>query len=97
MKKTVKQQILDFLQLNDEVWHGGAIQRMDFTTRTGGNATGDNIKRRLNELVLEGKAFVSYNDKHEALFSANYAAKPKTQTVNLVEINGRMVAQLSYS
>ena len=42
---------------------------MDFKTRTGGLATGDNIKRRLNELVAEGKILVTYNEKNEAMFS----------------------------
>jgi len=68
--KTVKDQLLAFLQANQSTYHSGDLQRMFFKTRRGGYATGDNIKRRLNELAEEGAILVSYNDRHEALFSA---------------------------
>lgn len=69
MKKSVKEQLFSFLQANPSIWHGGQLQRMDFTTNRNGLATGDNIKRRLNELVEEKRITVSYNEKNEAQFS----------------------------
>lgn len=93
--KSVKEQILFFLQNNSGIFHGGDLQRMLFETRNKGNATGDSIKRRLNELVDEGKAFVSYNGKHEALFSANPAHIKTKPHYKIEEINGIPVAVLT--
>ena len=67
--KTVKEQLFSYLQNNPSIWHGGQLQRMDFKTRRGGNATGDSIKRRLNELVAEGRISVQPNERNEAMFS----------------------------
>lgn len=94
MKKSVEQQILEWLQNNPGVHHGGMIQRLYFTTKTGGTSTGDTIKRRLNDLVEEGKAFVSYNEKHEAMFSANPAHIKIKPHYKIEEINGERVAVL---
>ena len=79
--KTVKEQIFSFLQANPSVYHGGQLQRMDFKTRRGGLATGDSIKRRLNELVAEGRISVSPNEKNEAMFSINEQNKKKPKLI----------------
>jgi tRNA U38,U39,U40 pseudouridine synthase TruA len=76
--KSVEQQIFEFLQSNPSVWHGGDLQRMLFKTRRGGYSTGDTIKRRLNDLVEEGKIHVSYNERNEAMFSIREEHKKKT-------------------
>ena len=78
--KSVKEQLFSFLQNNPSVWHGGALQRMDFKTRRGGLATGDSIKRRLNELVEEGKISVSANERNEAMFSIKPEHQKRTHT-----------------
>ncbi len=75
--KSIKEQLFSFLQSNPSVWHGGALQRMDFKTRRGGLATGDSIKRRLNELVEAGRISVTPNEKNEAMFSINEQHKKK--------------------
>ncbi len=89
--KSVETQILEWLQSNSGVHHGGDIQRLLFKTRNGGNSTGDTIKRRLNDLVEEGKAFVTYNEKHEAMFSANPAELPKKYTYQEIEKDGQRI------
>lgn len=92
--KTVKEQILSFLQKNPSVYHGGQLQRMDFTTRGRGLATGDSIKRRLNELVDEGKVFVTYNHQNQAMFSANPASvPPKKPKLKAILVGGNWVAR----
>ena|SRR3990167_6069294 len=78
--KSVKEQLFSFLQANPSVYHGGQLQRMDFKTRRGGLATGDSIKRRLNELVAEGRISVSPNERNEAQFSI----KPEHIKVRLI-------------
>lgn len=101
--KPVKEQIFTFLKNNPTVYHGGALQRMDFPTRTGGMATGDNIKRRLNELVEEGKIMVSYNQKNEAMFSIKQEFKKKPVLIideskpPLKDENGRWRPQFKYA
>ncbi len=93
MKKSVEQQILEWLQNNSGIHHGGMIQRLLFKTKNGGYSTGDTIKRRLNDLVEDGKVFVTYNERHEAMFSANEASiPPKKPTVRIEIINGQAVA-----
>jgi hypothetical protein len=72
---SVKEQILAFLQKNPGLHHGGNLQRMEFKSRTG-NASPDAIKRRCNELVKEGKAFVEYQ-RGQALFSSKEIIKPR--------------------
>ncbi len=90
MKKSAKENILSFLQQNQNWFHNGELQRMDFYNRNGSNASGDTIKRRCNDLVKEGKAFVDY--KHgEAYFSAEYRPKLK-QIVTFEEKEGVRVA-----
>lgn len=84
MKKSVKENILKFLQSNSGIFHGAALQRMEFKTRNNGLATGDNIKRRLNELVREGKIHVDY-EKGNAIFSAGPIPPPKKQVVSFIE------------
>ena len=79
--KSVKEQIFDFLQNNPSVYHGGFLQRMNFKTRRNGLATGDSIKRRLNELVVEKRISVSSNDKNEAMFSIREEHKKKPTLV----------------
>ena len=75
--KSVKEQLFSFLQSNPSVYHGGQLQRMNWNTRRGGFATGDSVKRRLNELAAEGRITVSTNDKNEALFSIREEHKKK--------------------
>ena len=83
-KKTVKQQILEYLQANGGEHHSGKLQRENFVTEDGGLATGDTIKRRANELVKAGLAFArKLPGKNQVAFSANPAAKPKTQVVEI--------------
>ena len=94
--KTVKEQLFSFLQSNPSVWHGGQLQRMDFKTRRGGLATGDSIKRRLNELAAEGRISVSPNERNEAMFSINEQNKKKIQTVNFIIKDGVRFARVSY-
>lgn len=79
--KSVKEQLFSFLQANPSVWHGGQLQRMDFKTRRGGLATGDSIKRRLNELVAEGRISVSPNERNEAQFSITPEHKKRERTI----------------
>ena len=79
--KTVKEQIFSFLQANPSVYHGGQLQRMDFKTRRGGLATGDSIKRRLNELVAERRISVSPNEHNEAMFSIKEEHKKKIRQI----------------
>src|SRR3990167_8724103 len=81
MTKSVKEQLFSFLQSNPSVWHGGQLQRMDFKTRRGGLATGDSIKRRLNELAAEGRISVSPNERNEAMFSIKEEFKKKPTLV----------------
>ena len=70
MKLSAKNHILAFLQGNpSSVYHGGQLQRMEFKNRNGSNATGDTLKRRLNELVVEEKIHVNYKNG-QAYFSA---------------------------
>lgn len=83
MKQSAKQNMLFWLQNNTGWHHGGELQRKEIHNRNGSNATGDTLKRRLNELVKEGKAFVEYR-KGEAWFSAEYKPKMK-QTVHFIE------------
>jgi len=94
--QSVKDKLLEFLQINSGVHHGGALQRLEIRTRRNGLATGDCLKRRLNELVKEGKIHVDYNSKHEALFSATPIPPKKVQHVEFVERDGVRVAQISY-
>ena len=69
-KTSAKNHILAFLQGNPgSVYHGGQLQRMEFKNRNGSNATGDTIKRRLNQLVKEEKIHVNYKNG-QAYFSA---------------------------
>jgi hypothetical protein len=96
--KPVISQLYDFLAANPSVQHGGALQRMDFKTRTGGLATGDNIKRRLNELVEEGKILVTYNDKHEAMFSIKEGFEKKLH-VDLIKhpLTGELITTKQFA
>lgn len=94
--KSVKEQLFDFLRSKPSVWHGGHLQRMDFKTRRGGLATGDTIKRRLNELVAEGRIQVSSNERNEAQFSINEQHKKKQQLVRHEMRNGIRFAITSY-
>ena len=95
--KSVKEQLFSFLQQNPSVYHGGALQRMDFKTRRGGNATGDSIKRRLNELVAEGRISVQPNEHNEAMFSIKSEFKKREQKVTQVVLpDGTRGVRLSY-
>ena len=96
MKISVKEQLFNFLRTNPSVWHGGQLQRMEFKTRRGGLATGDSIKRRLNELVEEGKIHVQPNEKNEAMFWVGEEHKKKTQIVEYIIKDGQRFANLSY-
>lgn len=89
--KSVKEKILSHLQEVKAPIHGGELQRMYFKTRNGGNATGDCIKRRCNELVEEGLAHVSYHGG-EARFSAD-APPPKQKQIVLIKDG---IAYISY-
>lgn len=81
--ESVKEQIFSFLNRNPSVFHGGALQRMDFKTRRDGLATGDSIKRRLNELVEEKRISVSSNERNEAMF----CAIPQFKTIQRVSFD----------
>lgn len=94
--KTIKEQIFSFLQNNPSVYHGGQLQRMDFKTRRGGLATGDSIKRRLNELSAEGRIQTTSNERNEAMFSISEGQKKREQRVEFVIRDGMRVARLSY-
>ena len=96
--KTVKEQIFSFLQSNPSVYHGGQLQRMDFKTRRGGNATGDSIKRRLNELAAEGRISVSSNERNEAMFSIKEEHRKKEQVVEQVTLpDGTRGVRVTYA
>ena len=69
MKQSAKQNILTFLRSDFGVYHGAQLQRQEFKNRNGSNATGDTIKRRLNQLVEEEKIHVNYKNG-QAYFSA---------------------------
>lgn len=49
--KTVKEQILSFLQTNPSVYHGGALQRMDFKTRQGTLAIAEGERKERKSLA----------------------------------------------
>ena len=90
---SAKNHILAFLQGNPgSVYHGGQLQRMEFKNRNGSNATGDTIKRRLNDLVVEKKIHVDYKGG-QAYFSAEPIPAPKRQVVKELP-NGKV--EISY-
>ena len=75
--KSAKENLLIFLQSNEGWHHNGDLQRKDIRNKNGSLAMPRTLVRRLQELVDEGLAFVSYNTKHEALFSAEFKPKMK--------------------
>ena len=94
--KSVKEQLFIFLQNNPSVHHGGELQRMSFPTRKKGLASGSNIKRRLLELVEEGRISVSYNEKNEAMFSIEEKHQKKEQKVEFIVKDGVRYARVTY-
>ena len=81
-KNSAKTNILEFLQNNRQWFHNGELQKMHFANRNGSSATGDTIKRRLQNLAEEGSIFVDLRNG-EAWYSAEY--KPKKQYVKVGE------------
>lgn len=70
MKFSAKNNILAFLQSNRGAFHNGDLQKHDFKNRNGSLATGDTIKRRLQNLAEEGYIHVEYRSG-EAWYSAD--------------------------
>lgn len=94
MKPSAKQNILTFLQSNKGVFHNGELQRMVFKNKNGSQATGDTIKRRLQNLAEENKIHVSYRGG-EAHYSANYIEPVKKPEYRIVDLpDGSRVAQM---
>ena len=91
MKRSAKENILAFLQQNQNWFHNGDLQRMDFYNRNGSRATGDTIKRRLQNLAEEGKIFVELR-KGEAWYSAEYKPKMVQNVTYKFDNEGRRVA-----
>lgn len=90
MKKlSAKENILLWLQNNPGWHHNGDLQRLEFKNKNGTNATGDTIKRRLQNLAEEGKIFVEH--RPDAFYGAEYKPKLK-QVVHFEEKEGVRVA-----
>jgi DNA-binding HxlR family transcriptional regulator len=94
MYKSVKQQVLEFLQNSPGAHHSGAIQRMDFRTKKNGLASGDSLKRRLNELAEEGLIH-SRIENNQAYFSISESHKKRVHTFVPVIVDGvRMMREV---
>lgn len=90
MKKSVQDQLLDYLQANPGVHASGTIQRLEWKNKDGTLAVPRTIVRRLQELAEEGKIHAEIRGNH-----THYSATPieKTPIPSLVydPINDRMV------
>lgn len=89
MKKSVSQQLLEYLQANPGVHASGNLQRMEWTNHTGSIATPRSIVRRLQELTEEAKIHCEITKNH-AHYSATPIEKPKPRPI-YVRINGELV------
>ena len=70
MHKSVKLQLLEFLQENGGIFHNGELQRMvNWRNKNGTIPTPRTLVRRLQELVIEEKIHVNYKNG-QAYFSA---------------------------
>lgn len=89
-KHSAKENLLFFLQNNQGWFHNGDLQKKEIKNRNGTSATGNTIKRRLQELVTEGKIHVDYR-KGGAWYSTEYRPQTK-QVVSFEERDGVKVA-----
>lgn len=94
MKKSAKDNILFFLQNTPGWHHNGSLQRMEFKNRNGTFATGDTIKRRLQNLAEEGKIFVEH--RPDAYYSAEYKPKLVQKVTFVEEADGTRKAVLTH-
>lgn len=72
MKKSVSQQLIDFLAANPSKWNSGSLQRMEWFNKNGTLATPRSIVRRLEENAEGGGVLEVSYDEHG---SAQYQIK----------------------
>lgn len=74
MKKSVQQQLLDFLRSSPGLHPSGDLQRRLWTNKDGTTAVPRTIVRRLQELAEDGKIFAEIVNGHTL-----YHADPKSK------------------
>jgi len=84
MRKSVQQQLLDFLRSDGGVHASGNLQRREWKNMNGTLATPRSIVRRLEELTEEGKLNVEYINNHSH-YSANMLSVPPKKTPTILE------------
>lgn len=90
MKKSVSQQLLDYLQANPGVHASGDLQRMEWRNHTGTTAVPRSVVRRLQELAEEGKINCEMRGNH-AHYSAAPIEKPPQRKLVYDPVNDRMI------
>jgi len=68
MKKSVEQQLIDFLAANPSKWASGDLQRREWRNKNGTLATPRSIVRRLEENAEAGGVLEVSYDNHGAAF-----------------------------
>lgn len=90
MKKSVSDQLLDYLQANPGVHASGNLQRLEWHNKDGSLAVPRTIVRRLQELAEEGKIHAEIRANHTH-YSATPIKKPKAPSLVYDPINHRMI------
>ena len=90
MKKSVQDQLLDYLQANPGVHASGTIQRLEWRNKDGTVAVPRTIVRRLQELAEDGKIHSEIRGGHTH-YSATPIEKKPTPSLVYDPINDRMV------
>lgn len=99
MKKSVEQQLIDFLKANPSVYSSGQLQRMEWRNKNGTLATPRSIVRRLEENAMEGGVLqVSYDAHGGAQYQIKAEHKKKEQKVIPVILpDGTRAVRLVYA
>lgn len=84
MKKSVSQQLLEYLQTNPGVHSSGTLQRLEWHNKDGTVAVPRTIVRRLQELAQDNKIHVEDRNGHAHYSTESIPQKPKT-VIRIVE------------
>ena len=90
MKKSVQDQLLEYLQANPGVHASGTLQRLEWHNKDSTLAVPRTIVRRLQELAEESKIHATLINGHTH-YSATPIEKPKTPSLVYDPINNVMV------
>ena len=99
MKRSVSQQLIDFLKANPSVFSSGDLQRREWRNKNGTLATPRSIVRRLEENAIEGGVLQVSYDAHGG---AQYQIKDKYKKKEIIDyvrhpFTGKMITTKEYA